>query len=111
VTSMLLVAIDGEQFAVVALIIVTLTYFFHKKGSLDYKGMLLADFFGIIAFALGGLSAFIALGRLRVMRPTRPRVSTTMFSYAMEISSSKLRVDRNGFGWRRPQFHRFSFLR
>ncbi|MBS3063072.1 MAG: DUF92 domain-containing protein [Candidatus Diapherotrites archaeon] len=59
-TSMLLVAIDGEQFAVVALIIVTLTYFFHKKGSLDYKGMLLADFFGIIAFALGGLSAFIA---------------------------------------------------
>lgn len=51
---------DPAQFAVIALIIVTLTYFFHKKGSLDYRGMLVADAFGIIAFAFGGLSAFAA---------------------------------------------------
>ena len=58
---MLFMAIqDFVQLAVIGLIIVTLTYFFHKKGSLDFPGMVLADLFGILAFALGGLSAFIA---------------------------------------------------
>ncbi len=57
---MLDVLANPVEFAVIALIILTLTYFFHKKGSLSFNGMLLADAFGLIAFVLGGLSAFIA---------------------------------------------------
>src|SRR5258707_2962966 len=40
-----------------------------------------------------GLSAFICLGRLSVIRPTRSRRSTLMNSWVMEVSGSFFRMD------------------
>ena len=57
---MFVATFNPAQFLVVALIIVTLTGFFHKKGSLDLHGMIVADAFGLLVYLMGGLSAFVA---------------------------------------------------